>query len=200
MQHVIETYLDSVHHLAPGSRALYRRVLTSWRTWLGETPLDAVDLARMRSYLRYLREEHVPFSGDGSARPAQRGQRLSANAQASHYRVLKTFWRWAAREGHLRADQATLFDQLDAPRVEDAPRPAASAELLTRLLNACGDGTDEESARDMAMLRLLAESGMRVSDLCALTDERTELHKRRGQVRGKGSKWRWIYWRPTGAA
>lgn len=200
MQDALERYLDSTNNLAPGSRALYRRVLTTWRTWLGDTPLTAIDVASVRAYLRYLRDDHVPFGSDTSARPAQRGQRLSANAQASHYRVIKTFWRWAAREGLLEAAQEKLFDHLDAPKVEDAPRPSASIELLKQLLHACGDGTDEESARDIAMLRLLAESGMRVSDLCALCDERTELHKRRGQVRGKGSKWRWIYWRPPGAA
>lgn len=200
MQHTIERYLETVDHLAPGSRALYRRVLTTWRVWLDDLPLAQIDLTSIRAYLKHLKEEHVPFGSDTSARPAQAGKRLSANAQASHYRTIKTFWRWCAREGLLSNTQEKIFDHLDAPRVEDAPRPAASPQLLRQLIAACGDASNEESARDIAMLRLLAESGMRVSDLCALCDERTELHKRRGQVKGKGSKWRWIYWRPAGAA
>jgi integrase len=53
----------------------------------------------------------------------------------------------------------------------EQPRPYCDPATLEALLEACGDGLDETSARNRAILLLLYESGMRIGELCALKND-----------------------------
>lgn len=184
----IESFLDHrrAAHRAPGTLRLYRRQLDHWQNWLKDerrkTEVAGLTIAELRDFLASL-------AG------------LSDNTRASYHRTLRAFWSFLANEGQLCGDQPRYFARIAAPRVPDDPRPSVGEETIARLLRACGDGHDEESARNRAIVSLLSETGMRISELCGLTDETTEPRQRRARVlRAKGGKHRMVFWQPPGAA
>jgi site-specific recombinase XerD len=81
-------------------------------------------------------------------------------------------------------------------RIELAKLPERELDLmspveLNRLLGAA-DGLDEKSLRDKAMLELLFSTGLRVSELCALSAD-LDLTQDSFSVRGKGDKVRVVF-------
>ncbi len=63
---------------------------------------------------------------------------------------------------------------------------------LAALMKACA-GKDFRDRRDEAIIRLLLDCGIRVSELCGLTVDGVDLDHGMAIVRGKGSKVRPIY-------
>jgi integrase/recombinase XerD len=189
---------------ASGTLRLYRRQLDVWRDWLTtqQRPqtIPGLTIAELRDFSAYLRDSYVPYSDARSTRkPLTRA--LSENTLASYHRTLRAFWSFLATEGQLSEDQRGYFARITAPSVPEDPRPSVDEPTIKRLLTACGDGSSEESARNRAIISLLAETGMRISELCNLTDKVTEPQKRRARVlRTKGGKHRMVFWQPSGAA
>jgi integrase len=72
-------------------------------------------------------------------------------------------------------------------------------EKLAQLLEAAGDGSDEESARNRAILLLLFESRLRVSELASLQDGSLDLAARTAWIVGKGRKAGVVFWGPRTA-
>lgn len=176
---------------ASGTLRLYGRQLWEWRGWLrAEGRAGAVaNLA-----IEDLREFFAQLRG-------KRERPLSENTRASYHRTLRAFWSYLAAEGALTDDQRRFFVRIAAPSVPDDPRPSIGEATIDRLVRACGDGQTEESARNRAIVLLLAETGMRISELCNLTDAVTEPRMRRARVlRAKGGKHRMVFWQPSGAA
>jgi site-specific recombinase XerD len=181
---------------APGTIALYRRQLARFRDWL-QTPereLSALSIDHLRGFFAYLRDDYVSYASEASSRPLS-ARPLSENTLAGYYRTLRAFWSFLATEDVLSSDQARYFARMKAPHVGDDPRPVTGPDVVRRLMDACGDGHDEESARNRAILCLLAETGMRIGELVALTDAVVDLRLRRAKVlRAKGKKHRMVFW------
>jgi site-specific recombinase XerD len=185
----IVSFLDHrrASNRAPGTLRLYRRQLGDWSNWL-----------HAESRPRYLADLTIDELRD-FARSLPRS--LSENTRASYHRTLRAFWSFLATEDQLSADQQRFFSRISAPHVPDDPRPSVGEETIKRLLAACGDGQDETSARNRAIVALLSETGMRISELCALTDRVVEPKKRRARVlRAKGGKHRMVFWQPSASA
>ncbi len=185
----IDQFLDSrrAARCAPGTLRLYGRQLCHWHAWLTTEgrPQDIADLtiADLRDFMASL-----PRS-------------LAENTQASYHRTLRACWNFLALEGQLTGDQPSYFRRIAAPHVPDDPRPSIGEDTIKRLLCACGDGSDEASARNRAIVSLLSETGMRISELCNLTDSVVEPRKRRARVlRAKGGKHRMVFWQPSAGA
>jgi site-specific recombinase XerD len=125
---------------------------------------------------------------------------MPASVAAAH-RTLRSFWIFLDNEELLTPQQARFFtnNRIPVPEVVESPRPYCDEQNLAQLLAACGDGFDEESARNRAAILLLYESGMRVGELCALEDPYVHLRERQAQVLGKGNRWRPVFWQPPGA-
>jgi site-specific recombinase XerD len=125
---------------------------------------------------------------------------MPATVAAAH-RTLRSFWIFLDNEELLTARQARFFtnNRIPAPEVVESPRPYCDEQTLEQLLAACGDGMEEESARNRAIILLLYESGMRVGELCRLEDPYVSLRERQALVLGKGNRWRPIFWQPPGA-
>mgnify|MGYP001366459243 CR=1 FL=1 len=97
----------------------------------------------------------------------------------------------------LSADQAQYWANDRIPRplgTEPEPRPYCEDDQFEALLEAAGDGADEKSARDRAILLLLWESGMRAGELCGLTDAQLDTRNRQASIVGKGRKRAWVFW------
>ena len=73
------------------------------------------------------------------------------------------------------------------PQVPDVPVPVLSEEQLRKLVTACeGKGWDDR--RDMAVIRLFLDSGMRLSELANLAIGDVDLDQRVAIVIGKGRR------------
>jgi site-specific recombinase XerD len=106
-----------------------------------------------------IRREHLEaFTADQLARfkPATASQR---------YRALAQLFKWLEEEGEIGSNP---FSRMKHPKVPDAPVPVLSDDDLRKLLAAC-DGPSFEQRRDVALIRLLVDCGVRCSELINLT-------------------------------
>jgi integrase/recombinase XerD len=111
-------------------------------------------------------------------------RRTAASSQARKLTALRMFARFLVRE-RLRPDDFTAL--LAGPRpVRRLPESLSEAEA-GRLL-ASPAGGDPASLRDRALLELFYSSGLRVSELAALTLQQVDLEGGLARVFGKGSK------------
>jgi site-specific recombinase XerD len=89
------------------------------------------------------------------------------------------------------------FESLNPERIELAKVPERSLDLisaqeLTRLMDA-PDTSTLQGLRDKAILELLFSTGLRVSELCGLSQEDVDLSRDEFSVRGKGDKVRVVF-------
>jgi site-specific recombinase XerD len=81
---------------------------------------------------------------------------------------------------------------LDPPTAAAKPVPVLSDDELVRVLRACA-GKDFRDRRDEAVIRVLLDCGIRVSELCGLTVDGVDLDRELALVTGKGNKVRPVY-------
>jgi site-specific recombinase XerD len=77
--------------------------------------------------------------------------------------------------------------KMKPPKVPEVPVPVLTDRQLKQLLAAC-EGRNLEDQRDMAVLRLFLDSGMRLSELTNLKVEDVDLDNRVAYVMGKGRR------------
>ncbi len=105
------------------------------------------------------------------------------------YRGLFRFAGWLVAEGEIDAHPMKGLSQ---PQPKAKPVPILSDAELGRLLKAC-QGRDFVGRRDTAIVRLLLDCGLRVSELCGLTTDTVDLDREMAIVTGKGEKIRPVY-------
>lgn len=123
---------------------------------------------------------------------ADRGNQ--ANTLAARQRGLRRFARWLVAEGEL--DTAPT-EGITMPDPGDVPAPVLIAEDMERILALCRvprgkagvyDRAIFEGRRDEVIVRLLADCGLRVSELAGVELEHVDLDYERVRVMGKGSR------------
>jgi site-specific recombinase XerD len=114
----------------------------------------------------------------GGAEPATAQARLLA---------LKRFSAWLTEEGELDADPVV---GIKPPKLDVKVVPALTDDQLRALIKAC-EGKEFPDRRDEAIVRLMAETGLRAAEVCALTVADMDLGRGLAVVqRGKGGKGR----------
>ncbi len=109
-----------------------------------------------------------------------------ATARARQLGV-RRFSAWLTDEGEFDVDPLL---GIKAPKLDTKVTPSLTDDELRRLIAACG-GKEFRDRRDDAIIRLMAETGMRAGEVCGLNISDVELT--RGLVtvrRGKGGKGR----------
>jgi site-specific recombinase XerD len=101
---------------------------------------------------------------------------------------LKTFWRWAASQGMC----ADITAGLRRPKQEQKLIPALTVQQLKSLLALCSKSSFVDRRND-ALLRLLLDTGLRISEALGLTVDRLHLENGRAHVSGKGQKERFVF-------
>jgi len=182
--------------LAPNSLARYQASLTLWQRH-PHTPADLADVQidHFRRFLVYLLDDHIPHTVNPK-RPAVETRGMAPSSVLSTRTVLRAFWTFAGNEGWLSAEQMGFFrgDRIPKPKVEEQDRPFWNDDLVDALLEACDRRPEEEVLRNRAMIVLIYESGLRVDELCRLTDALCDLADKSARIVGKGGKRRWVFW------
>lgn len=102
---------------------------------------------------------------------------------------LSTFFIWAVQQGHAAQNPASGVKPV--PEVRPAPKALGRRELWALMRAVQKSGRE----RDIAIVTVLVHTGLRVSELCALTTEDVVLRERSGTLvvrSGKGNKRREI--------
>jgi integrase/recombinase XerC len=169
-------YVADERRFSPRTVEAYRRDLGRfaefWESTFAnlpaaKTPLSKVDTLAVRSYLAHLHRD-----------------RLANRSLARHLSTLRSFFRWACREGCLEKNPAR---GLPSPRVPKTLPRAMSLGDTERLLAA-----DEDEAfvpeRERALFELLYATGLRVSEAASLDLSDVDFSSRLVRVTGKGSR------------
>jgi site-specific recombinase XerD len=185
-------------NVAESTRDYYERQLRYWRAWrvAQELPEDlhGVQVSDFLDYLHYLKHERIAYCDNDYRNDGAPG--LSANSVANAHRVLRTFWHWCDAAGLLLPEQCTFFARgcIPAPYVPEEPRPTYDDGVFARMVDAARNPDPEICYRDQAILWLFKDTGLRISELCNLTDEAIDQEKRRAKVLGKGRKHGFVFW------
>ncbi len=148
-----EQYLEEVKKSSPNTVASYIRDLNKFASYLAKigifSPVD-VNTTRLNAYIIYLEKE-----------------KFAASTISRAVAALKVFFAYLAKEHIISEDPASM---LKAPKVEKRIPDILSEKDIEILLSQPSEMT-EKGIRDKAMLELLYATGIRVSELIALSME-----------------------------
>jgi site-specific recombinase XerD len=161
--------------LSPNTLRLYGQAVTFFSRWLEsegrEATVDEMNRAAIREWLAVISDTHEP--GTVKVR----------------YRGLYRFCGWLVDEDELPSNPMNTLSQ---PTLKAKPVPVISDDELTALLKACA-GKQFNDRRDEALIRLLLDCGVRISEACGLKTDQLDLDQGLAIVKGKGNKVRPIY-------
>jgi site-specific recombinase XerD len=160
---------------------LLRRYLEGERNQKLVEQVEAKDISAWFAYLRKV--------------PGKRGKPRSERTVQTYARSARAFFHWLIRRGTLDLNP---FDRVAFPKVGRPLIQTVTDEEFERLLQACapsnesGPLVERAIARNRAILWLLYDTGIRVSELCGL--RLSSFDRKHGivTVMGKGSKERRI--------
>lgn len=164
---------------------------------------QAVYIAALSYFGRYLVEHGMPQALAAIRREhieawlgAVRDDGRAPATVSVYYRSLQPYWRWAIEEGFVAESP---MRHMHPPQVPEQPVPVLTLEELRALLRAC-EGSRFEDRRDTALVRLLADTGIRRGEAAGLTISDVTIDARHGggmvEVLGKGRRRRAV---PFGA-
>jgi len=116
----------------------------------------------------------------------------STNTLSTRFRGLRRFCRWLVTEGIL---DASPMDGMEQPKGAPKPVPVLTDDDVAALLKSC-TGTTFADRRDQAILRVLFDCGIRISECARLTLADVDFDLEVLRVVGKGRKVRVV---PFGA-
>lgn len=99
-------------------------------------------------------------------------------------RVISSLFSWLEAEDYILKSPVRRIKKIKAPQVI---KPVISDEEMERMRDGCSE------ARDLAIIDLLASTGMRVGELVRLDRDDIDFEGRQCVVRGKGDKERRVY-------
>ncbi len=160
---------------AERTATIYGQSITLYSAWLQaqgrEATLEELDRAAIRAWLAGL----VELQSLSTVRIRHKG--------------LHRFCSWLVEEGELAANPMAA---LVAPVAAAKPVPVLSDDQLAALMRVC-TGRDFRDRRDEALIRVLLDAGVRVSEACGLSVAGLDLDQGMAMVTGKGSKIRPVY-------
>ncbi|MDP8924795.1 MAG: tyrosine-type recombinase/integrase [Chloroflexota bacterium] len=106
-----------------------------------------------------------------------------ATAVARH-KGIRRFFAWLVEEGEIASSP---MQNVKPPAIPEEPPEVLSDDSLRKLFKAC-EGAGFRLKRDMAILRLLADTGMRISELTGLRVEDIDFDLNVAHVVGKGRR------------
>ncbi|MGP8000628.1 MAG: tyrosine-type recombinase/integrase [Streptosporangiaceae bacterium] len=125
----------------------------------------------VRALYAFLTDQHMPADAEGVGAEHIRAfllaeeRRTSAGSAAVHFRNLRVFFGWLTSEEE--RSNPNPMGRIEGPKVSKKARTVFSDDELARLLGTC-QGSSFADRRDAAIMRVLIDTGMRVSGLANL--------------------------------
>jgi site-specific recombinase XerD len=104
------------------------------------------------------------------------------------YRALQQFFKWAEEEDEIVPDPMA---RMKSPVVPELTTPILRDDKIRELLKGC-EGADFRSRRDMAMIRLLLDTGIRLEECAGIPVEHLDVDMGEALVMGKGRRARTV--------
>lgn len=161
-------------HLSPKTILLYREAINTLARHLAAKG--------MPSQVEHLRREHI------EDHIATRLTQVASSTTNMEYRALSSYFHWAVDEEII---PSSPLAKMHPPKVSVVPPPVLDKQQIQALLNAC-KGKDFADRRDMAIVMLLIDCGLRRSEVGNLTIDDVDRHHSRVYVTGKGDKGRYV--------
>lgn len=157
---------NKARRLTTSTQAFYRNKVLNFADWLagqGVTLLADVTNAHVKTFLITLAERN-----------------LAGNSQHDYARAIKTFFRYCVRDELL---EKSPFERVSMPRVEETIPVTLTDEEIRICLERISD------PRNLAIFQFILDTGVRASELIALTVGDVEMETGIVTVRqGKGQK------------
>jgi integrase/recombinase XerC len=136
----------------------------------------------IRGFLGYLQSTEHRWGSSNSRAKRKAGQVTLQR----YYTALKVFFNWCLSEGYI---DTSLMNMVRKPEATSKMIRGLNTDEISILLNAV-KGRDFDSVRNRALLLLVLDSGLRLSELANLksNDVKSEIIA----VLGKGVKWRMV--------
>ena len=115
-------------------------------------------------------------------------KKLSLTTINTYTRAIKAFWSWLLREGILSKNPLAI---IPSPRFPRKLPKIFSEEQITLILRAAAI-----NQRDLAIIALLLDSGIRLSELTGITPKDIDIKNGTLKVYSKGGKERYAYFSP----
>ncbi|HLK55686.1 MAG TPA: tyrosine-type recombinase/integrase [Chthonomonadaceae bacterium] len=167
--------------------ALRRLILEKFLWWLKQYEIGAVDTLTLRKFLAYITNGHKEPGGRWG-NPKENQPVTPATIQLYH-RHLRACLNWIVEEGGIDASpMAKVKPPIDRP---DQIQPFTPEQVDAVLAAA---RRSKHPRRDEAICLFLLDTGVRVSEMCALKFGQLEMVTRSAVVEGKGGKKRSVYY------
>jgi integrase/recombinase XerC len=157
-------------NLAARTIETYVESATQLAGWLGDrgvNDIDEVTRDHLADFITHLIETRSPSTA------------------SVRFRSLQQFFGWLADEGELSG--ASPMEKMRPPMVPERPVPVLTPDQLRALFANCS-GKSFIDRRDEAILRLFADTGLRLSELAHLTVGDIDLDEQLAVVMGKGRR------------
>jgi len=134
-----------------------------------------------------VREFRLWLNRQSTGNNRQTGDTVSKKTQNYYMIALRVFLKYLTKRGI----KSMPRDQIELAKTPERTLDLISPEELSRLLNS-PSGTSLKDLRDKAILELLFSTGLRVSELCSLTND-FDFKRDEISIRGKGGKVRVVF-------
>jgi len=162
LSNAISDWVNSIAILATSTQDYYRAVISDFAKTVPDVAVEKLTIGTIRAYLSTI---------------VLKGKKSTAN---KYLRVIKSFCRFL--EENYGIDNPTRY--LRQFKLNPSVRHFLTKEEYLKLLSAC------KTKREHDIITLLANTGLRASELCSLTWDSVEPQLTRITVVGKGSKMR----------
>ena len=159
MESLVPPFISSLHGVSKATAAVYQRDVAAFVGWSAEhgiTDISKIDRRLLRRYLGYLDQSEY-------------ARRTIARKMSA----LRRFFAWARLRGHIDADPTVgLATPGSGSRLPSVVGDADLAQLLGDASNVrISEAKDDpRRLRDDVIVELLYGSGLRVSEVCSLTE------------------------------
>ncbi len=178
-----EDYVTEARMLRHSARTLVKKagILGKLCWFAADRCFESVGVDECRAFLLYLA---APAPVGGRWGLPNETAPLSPETSKTYFATLRAFFRWLVGEGRMGASP---LQRVKAPVSRpDQIQPFTEVQVLALLREA---GNSAYPVRDVAILLVLLDTGMRLGELCALTNADVNVDGREIVIRhGKGDK------------
>lgn len=170
-----KTYLDAERNYSEYTVLNYINDINEFKTFLSENEFGYLTSLTKQNIARY----YISYLSEKNYKKKSIARKISS---------LRTFYRYLERQGIINDN---IFENVETPKL-DKPLPKVLYFNEIEEIYASIDTSTALGMRDFAILEILYGSGLRVSELCNLTEKDLDYRNKTIKVFGKGHKERYV--------